>query len=1106
MEKNFTHLGWVRFLGFLLGICFFMMPGLVFGQIAAWDLTGAAGNETTFNSTTTNSNLNTSVLSRGSGITATSLADGYSSNGFSTTATTLANAVTANNYYQFTINAKSGYKVSLSTLDIKIRRSGSTAPSTFQWRYSLDGFTTPINIGSSFTNTGTTSSGNSQTQIDLSSISALQNVNNSTTVTFRLYCWNGTSSTATVAVGKSATSSALAIGGTVESASTPTKLVITSINPTDPTVGSGFNVTVQSQDGSSIASNVTATTGFTLTTNGNAGTIGGTTTGSITAGSNSVTVSGVTLSSSGTGVTLTATQTSGDALTAGTSATFSVLAAASQLAFGTSPPATGSVGVNLTSFTVEARRPDNSVDNTYTGNITISKASGSGTLSGTTSVAAVAGVATFSTLQLSAADTYTLTGSASGLTDITSGNIVVSIANTTAILWSSAGNTAWLTSGNWSGSAVPSSTQVAQFGVNPTPGTNIGLNTGSTRTYAGIEITSDRLLALTLGNSGSNNGSGAIQLNGGIINSESNVIIRNNCSNTFTLQDLQGSTNSVLGLILGNTTENIINISGTGGITISSIISGTSKNLTKSGSGSGNLTLSGTNTYTGVTTINAGTLSVATIENGGVAGNLGQATNAAANFVLGGGTLKYTGATSSTDRNYTLTSVTTSTIDVTTNTLTISGASTNTTGALTKAGSGTLILTGGNLYTGLTTVSLGTLQLNKSGGTTIPITNNVNVTGGTLQISSNQTLNNLTVNGGDVTVDDGVTLTINGTLTLTSGKITLGTGNVVASAISGGSASSYVVTAGTGKLTINAVSSATFPIGPTPSNYNPVAISSGGGSNYAVNVSSTAPTGSGITQPGAAIKRQWDITPSGSPTNVSLTFQYNDNEGVLGSFLPTSSMDGIHFNGTTWNYIGSAMGMGASPYNVTFTYAGPTWSPFSFGNAGVLPTELINLSAKSKNSQNLITWQTATERNSDHFDIQRATNPQAHWQTIGTVKAAGNSQTIKAYEYMDNTPLSINYYRLRSVDFDGKENLSNTVSVINNNKSGTLKVYPTIANDKINIISDSNEPQIFNIYNLLGQNVQTGQIIGQKELIISPLSKGTYFLKVQGETVKFVKN
>ena len=112
---------------------------------------------------------------------------------------------------------------------------------------------------------------------------------------------------------------------------------------------------------------------------------------------------------------------------------------------------------------------------------------------------------------------------------------------------------------------------------------------------------------------------------------------------------------------------------------------------------------------------------------------------------------------------------------------------------------------------------------------------------------------------------------------------------------------------------------------------------------------------------------------------------------------------------------------------------------------------------------------------------------------------------MNEYEFVDDTPLSISYYRLRSVDFDGKETLSNIVSVINK-KGSKLKVYPNVANDKIIIRSNSPNPQTFNIYNLLGQNVQTGQLTGQKELIISPLSTGTYFLKVQGETVKFVKN
>jgi len=98
---------------------------------------------------------------------------------------------------------------------------------------------------------------------------------------------------------------------------------------------------------------------------------------------------------------------------------------------------------------------------------------------------------------------------------------------------------------------------------------------------------------------------------------------------------------------------------------------------------------------------------------------------------------------------------------------TISGS-----GTLSKQDAGVLTLSGGNSYSGLTTISGGTLKLNRSGGTTIPVTNNVTVTAGTLQISSNQTLANLDLSGGgNLTIDNGVTLIITGVYTGGTGTI-----------------------------------------------------------------------------------------------------------------------------------------------------------------------------------------------------------------------------------------------------------------------------------------------------------------------------------------------
>ncbi len=103
----------------------------------------------------------------------------------------------------------------------------------------------------------------------------------------------------------------------------PTKLVITSVSPDSPTVGSSFNVTVQSQASDNQVSSVTSATSFTLSNTGAAGSLSGTVNGTIPAGSSSVIVSGAILSSAGT-ANLTATRTSGMSLTAG-STTFSVI-------------------------------------------------------------------------------------------------------------------------------------------------------------------------------------------------------------------------------------------------------------------------------------------------------------------------------------------------------------------------------------------------------------------------------------------------------------------------------------------------------------------------------------------------------------------------------------------------------------------------------------------------------------------------------------------------------------------------------------------------------------------------------------------------------------
>jgi fibronectin-binding autotransporter adhesin len=70
--------------------------------------------------------------------------------------------------------------------------------------------------------------------------------------------------------------------------------------------------------------------------------------------------------------------------------------------------------------------------------------------------------------------------------------------------------------------------------------------------------------------------------------------------------------------------------------------------------GGGSVTLTGTNTYSGVTTVSAGTLNVPDLTDGSVAGSIGAAPADAEFIVLNGGTLAHSGAASTSDRLFTI--------------------------------------------------------------------------------------------------------------------------------------------------------------------------------------------------------------------------------------------------------------------------------------------------------------------------------------------------------------------------------------------------------------------------------------------------------------------
>ena len=293
--------------------------------------------------------------------------------------------------------------------------------------------------------------------------------------------------------------------------------------------------------------------------------------------------------------------------------------------------------------------------------------------------------------------------------------------------------------------------------------------------------------------------------------------------NGGTLQVGNGGTTGTLGT--GNVTDSAnltFNISGT--TTVSGLISGTGS-LTQAGTGTAILTAN--NTYSGITTISAGTLQVG---NGGAAGKLGSGTvtdNSALVFnvstpatintlIAGTGNLTQTGAgTLILTANNTYSGGTTinagttlqignggatgnlgtgaiadngnlvfNTTGTTTITPVISGS-----GNLSQAGTGTTVLTANNTYAGSTTISGGTLQIGNGGttgslGTAATVTDNANLT---FNLGGTTTLNTVIAGTGNLTKAGAGTVilaannTYAGTTTISAGTLQVGNGGTAGS-------------------------------------------------------------------------------------------------------------------------------------------------------------------------------------------------------------------------------------------------------------------------------------------------------------------------------------
>ena len=204
-------------------------------------------------------------------------------------------------------------------------------------------------------------------------------------------------------------------------AGTASKLAITTQPPSTGTAGSPIgNVVVQVQDiNGNLITGSTAAVTISSTPPGVSGTL------TVNAAGGIATFSNLQFNTTGT-YTVTAAS---PGLTSATSSSITIGAGpAMKLAITTQPPATGTVGTPIGNVVVQVQDMNGNLVTSSTAAVMI--ASMPTGVSGTTTVNAAGGVATFSSLMFGATGTYTLTASSTGLTSATSTSIVISSGST----------------------------------------------------------------------------------------------------------------------------------------------------------------------------------------------------------------------------------------------------------------------------------------------------------------------------------------------------------------------------------------------------------------------------------------------------------------------------------------------------------------------------------------------------------------------------------------------------------------------------------------------------------------------------------------------------
>ncbi len=230
----------------------------------------------------------------------------------------------------------------------------------------------------------------------------------------------------------------------------------------------------------------------------------------------------------------------------------------------------------------------------------------------------------------------------------------------------------------------------------------------------------------------------------------------------------------------------------------------------------------------------------------------------------------------------------------------------------------------------------------------------------------------------------------------------------------------------------------------------------------------------------------------------TLAFQSGDIITIkAGTIISSNTYDGSNANNTIPT-------INSGPYTA-FLVSGDFLS-IAASQVNVLPIKLTSFTGHSANSSVVLNWETSSETNSKAFEIQHSVN-KAGWQNIDFVNSKGTKDAISKYQYTHLNPNSgQNYYRLKSIDNDGKAEYSQAISV---KTIAQINIIVT-PNPSSNTIKIEGVNQGFaTIVDMQGKVIKTQELSESGIINVIDFNPGYYLIKILSNdklyTKKFLK-